>query len=71
VAGYGHWHLNLDSMSGTMMGMGTALGMSSTTGFHANTQGLKPGETHMLIALLIGNGHAQHNLAVDSQVKVF
>ena len=70
MAGYGHWHLNLDSMSGLMMGMGTMFGMSCTTIFHANTQGLKPGETLMLIALLTDNGHAQHNLAVDSQVTV-
>ena len=30
VAGYGHWHLNLDSTSGPMMGMGTMAGMSCT-----------------------------------------
>ncbi len=70
VAGYGHWHLNLDSMSGPMMGMGTMLGMSCTTVFHATTQGLKPGETHTLIALLTDNGHAPLNPAVDSQVTV-
>jgi hypothetical protein len=58
VSRYGHWHLNLDSMSGPMMGMGTMLGMACTTVFHATAQGLQPGQTHTLIALLTDNGHA-------------
>jgi hypothetical protein len=70
VAGYGHWHLNLDSMSGPMMGMGTMLGMSCTTIFHASTQGLKSGQTHTLIALLTDNGHAPLHPAVASEVTV-
>ena len=70
VAGYGHWHLNLDSMSGPMMGMGTMLGMSCTTVFHASTQGLKSGQTHTLIALLTDNGHAPLHPAVASEVTV-
>jgi hypothetical protein len=70
VAGYGHWHANLDTMSGPMMGMGTMLGMSCSTTFHATTAGLKAGETHTIIALLTDNGHAPLNPAVDSQVTV-
>lgn len=70
VAGYGHWHANLDTMSGPMMGMGTMLGMSCATTFHATTAGLKAGETHTIIALLTDNGHAPLNPAVDSQVTV-
>jgi hypothetical protein len=70
VASYGHWHLNLDSMSGPMMGMGTMLGMSCTTVFHASTQGLKSGQTHTLIALLTDNGHAPLHPAVASEVTV-
>ena len=70
VTGYGHWHLNLDSMSGPMMGMGTMLGMDCTTVFHASTQGLKSGQTHTLIALLTDNGHAPLNPAVASEVTV-
>jgi hypothetical protein len=70
VAGYGHWHANLDTMSGPMMGMGTMLGMSCTTTFHATTMGLKSGETHTIIALLTDNGHAPLTPAVDSQVTV-
>ncbi|PWT75117.1 MAG: hypothetical protein C5B60_05775 [Chloroflexi bacterium] len=70
VAGYGHWHANLDSMSGPMMGMGTMLGMSCSTLFHATTAGLKAGQTHTIIALLTDDGHAPLNPAVDSQVTV-
>jgi hypothetical protein len=70
VAGYGHWHANLDTMSGPMMGMGTMLGMSCTNVFQATTMGLKAGETHTIIALLTDNGHAPLNPAVDSQVTV-
>ncbi len=58
VAGYGHWHLNLDSTSGPMMGMGTMAGMSCETVFHASTEGLASGSTHSLITLLLDNGHA-------------
>jgi hypothetical protein len=70
VAGYGHWHANLDSMSGPMMGMGSMLGMSCTNVFHATTAGLKAGQTHTIIALLTDDGHAPLNPAVDSQVTV-
>jgi hypothetical protein len=66
----GHWHLNLDSMSGPMMGMGTMLGMDCTTVFQATTQGLKSGQTHTLIALLTDNGHAPLNPPVASEVTV-
>ena len=70
VARYGHWHLNLDSMSGPMMGMGTMLGMACTTMFQATTQGLQPGQTHTLIALLTDNGHAPLHPPVASEVTV-
>jgi hypothetical protein len=70
VTRYGHWHLNLDSMSGPMMGMGTMLGMDCTSVFHATTQGLQPGQTHTLIALLTDNGHAPLNPPVASEVTV-
>jgi hypothetical protein len=70
VTGYGHWHLNLDSISGPMMGMGTMLGMDCTTVFHATTQGLKSGQTHTLIALLTDNGHAPLHPTVASEVTV-
>lgn len=58
VPGYGHWHVNIDSMTGPMMGMGTMLGMSCSGTFTGTTVGLKPGSTHTLFALLTDNGHA-------------
>jgi hypothetical protein len=70
LAGYGHWHLNLDSSTGPMMGMGTMLGMSCQRVFHATTAGLKPGQTHTLIALLVDNAHAPLHPAVESRVEV-
>ncbi len=57
LKGYGHWHLNVDSMSGPMMGMGTMLGMSCATSFQASTQGLTTGH-HTFFALLVDNQHA-------------
>jgi len=58
VQGWGHWHVNLDTMTGPMEGMGTMLGMSCTRIFHGTTTGLKVGQTHTIIALLTDNGHA-------------
>jgi hypothetical protein len=70
VAGFGHWHVNLDSTSGPMMGMGSMLGMSCTTTMHQSTVGLKSGERHTLIALLVDNGHAPLLPAVEDKVDV-
>ncbi len=70
VSGYGHWHVNLDSMTGPMMGMGSMLGMSCTTVFHATTDGLKAGQTHTIIALLTDDGHAPLTPPVTSEVTV-
>jgi hypothetical protein len=57
LAGYGHWHLNVDSMSGPMMGMGTMLGMACAGTFQASTEGLAPG-SHTFFALLVDDQHA-------------
>ncbi len=70
LAGYGHWHVNLDSTSGPMMGMASMLGMSGTTVFHASTAGLSAGERHTLIALLTDNGHAPFSPMVADKVDV-
>lgn len=56
--GYGHYHVNADTMEGPMMGMLTMFGMACETTFHASTAGLEPGSTHSIIALLTDNGHA-------------
>ena len=69
VAGYGHWHLNWDSDAGAMMGMGTMAGMVCANTFQASTGGLKPGR-HMLIALLVDNGHAPFNPDVRDTIEV-
>jgi hypothetical protein len=70
VAGYGHWHLNIDSTTGGVGGMATMLGMSCENVFHASTVGLKHGSTHRLFALLVDNGHAPLNPPVVSTVDV-
>lgn len=70
LAGYGHWHLNLDTSAGPMMGMGTMLRMSCTTTVHSSTVGLKSGEKHALIALLVDNGHAPLMPEVEDKVDV-
>ena len=69
VAGYGHWHLNLDSDTGAMMGMGTMVGMACTGTFHATTAGMTPGK-HTLIALLTDNGHVPFNPDVNDKIDV-
>ena len=75
VAGYGHWHLNLDTAEGPMMGMGTMLRMGClngvpTTDIHTTTAGLKAGETHTVIALLVDNNHAPLHPLVADKVDV-
>lgn len=57
VPGYGHWHANIDSTGGPMMGMGTMLGMSGTNTFHVSLAGVKPG-SHKFFAVLVDNQHA-------------
>jgi hypothetical protein len=76
LAGYGHWHLNLDTTTGAMMGMagkngmGGMMGMACGATFKASTAGLKPGETHSLIALLVENAHNPLMPAVEDKVDV-
>jgi hypothetical protein len=70
VPGYGHWHLNYDTMEGPMMGMMTMGGMSCRRTFRASTAGLKPGSSHKLIALLADNAHAPLHPAVADSVEV-
>jgi hypothetical protein len=70
VAGYGHWHLNLDSLSGPMMGMAGMMGMSCQNVIHITTTGLKSGEHHTLIAVLVDNSHAPLNPTVSDKVDV-
>lgn len=57
VPGYGHWHLNVDSTSAGMMGMGTMLRMSCTRKLRISLAGIKPGR-HTFFAILEDNQHA-------------
>jgi hypothetical protein len=68
--GWGHWHLNLDTATGGMMGMRGMMGMSCTHVIHVSTAGLKPGSTHTLIALLVDNMHVPLMPLVASRVSV-
>jgi len=70
VAGYGHWHLNLDSLSGPMMGMAGMMGMSCANVIHLTTTGLKSGEHHTFIAVLVDNSHAPLNPTISDKIDV-
>ena len=70
LEGYGHWHLNLDSATGGMMGTGGMMAMSCTNTVRASTEGLKPGSTHTLIALLVDNLHVPLMPMVAARVTV-
>jgi len=69
VAGYGHWHVNLDSTSGPMMGMMTMLRMSCGNVLHLSSTGMTAGR-HTLIAFLADNQHAPLNPMAEDQVTV-
>jgi hypothetical protein len=57
VAGYGHWHANVDSTTKGMMGMATMLGMSCQRTFHVSLAGIEPG-AHTFFAILEDDQHA-------------
>jgi hypothetical protein len=57
VAGYGHWHLNVDSTTMGMMGMGTMLRMSCEHTLSISLAHIKPG-SHRFFAILEDNQHA-------------
>ncbi|MEZ5102744.1 MAG: hypothetical protein R3C15_23730 [Thermoleophilia bacterium] len=68
VAGYGHWHANVDTTTEGMMGMATMLGMSCANTFHVSLAGIAPGE-HTFFAILENNLHAP-TPEVQAQVTV-
>ena len=57
VAGYGHWHVNLETLNSGMMGMETMARMSCQNVLHMNTQGFPSGK-HLLIVYLTDDQHA-------------
>ena len=69
VAGYGHWHINLDTTSKGMMGMGTMMGMSCQQSFHVSLAGLKGAGTHKFFAILEDNTHAP-TIGTEASVSV-
>ena len=58
VAGYGHWHVNVDTTTKGMMGMATMMGMSCQKSFHVSTAGIKGPGKHTFFAILEDNTHA-------------
>jgi hypothetical protein len=69
LKGYGHWHLNIDTMMGPMMGMGTLLLMGCTHTATVFTEGLRPGR-HKLFALLVDDQHAPLMPEVATSVTI-
>ena len=57
VAGYGHRHLNVDSTTAGMMGMGTMMRMNSARTLTLSLAHIKPGP-HTFFAILEDNQHA-------------
>lgn len=69
VNGTGHWHVNVDTTQGPMMGMLTMLAMGCTNSFEVPLAGIKPG-THKFFVLLVDNLHAPFSPAVEAAVTV-
>ncbi len=69
VNGTGHWHVNIDTTQGPMMGMLTMLAMGCTNSFEVPLAGIKPG-THKFFVLLVDNLHAPFSPAVEAAVTV-
>jgi hypothetical protein len=57
VAGYGHWHVNLETLNSGMMGMETMARMSCQNVLHMSTQNFPAGK-HLLIVYLTDDQHA-------------
>ena len=57
VAGYGHWHVNLETLNSGMMGMETMARMSCQNVLQMSTQGFPAGH-HLLIVYLTDDQHA-------------
>ena len=65
VAGYGHWHLNMDSTTMGMMGMGTMFRMSCEHTLTFSLAHVKPGN-HRFFAILENDQHAPTPRAMTS-----
>jgi len=69
VAGYGHWHVNLETLNSGMMGMETMARMSCQNVLHMNTQDFPAGH-HLLIVYLADDQHAPFMPEVMDSVDV-
>lgn len=69
VEGTGHWHVNVDTTQGPMMGMLTMLAMGCSNSFEVPLAGIKPGP-HKFFVLLVDNLHAPFSPAVEAAVTV-
>lgn len=70
VEGYGHWHVNLETLNSGMMGMETMARMSCQSVLQMNTQGFPLGH-HLLIVYLADDQHAPLMPEVMDSVDVF
>lgn len=69
VANTGHWHVNVDTMKGAMMGMVTMLTMGCSNAFEVPLAGISAGK-HTFYVLLVDNLHAPLTPEVFSTVNV-
>ncbi len=69
VANTGHWHVNVDTMKGPMMGMTTLLSMGCSNGFDIPLAGISAGK-HTFYVSLVDNLHAPLTPEVFSTVNV-
>lgn len=68
-ANTGHWHVNVDTTQGPMMGMATMLNMGCTLSFTVPLAGITAGQ-HKFIVLLADNLHAPIKPATEAVVTV-
>ncbi len=69
VANTGHWHINVDTSQGPMMGMATMLRMGCSNNLEVPLAGITPG-SHRFIVILVDNLHAPLKPAVEGTVTV-
>ncbi len=68
-ANTGHWHANVDTTQGPMMGMATMLNMGCTSSFTVPLAGITAGQ-HKFFVLLADNLHAPIKPATEAAVIV-
>lgn len=68
-ANTGHWHVNVDTTQGPMMGMATMLNMGCTSSFTVPLAGIRAGQ-HKFIVLLTDNLHAPIKPATEAALTV-